>query len=794
MKYNALAAAALLALFPLAPNSARAQSASAPADDVTSLDAMVVTGSRGSSRTQFDTLVPVDVFSAEEIQAVESTDLNDVLAQLVPSFVVQRLPMADGLVFVRPASLRGLSPDHALVLVNGRRFHRTALLGSRGAQAPDLSQIPTAAIERIEVLRDGASAQYGSDAIAGVINIILSDDSGTELTAQLSEYAEGDGFAQQYGARHGIALGDYGHLSMFAEIARSDATSRTRQRADAIAFQQDHPELDVPDPVQRWGQPDLESVRGGFDARVPLTQTVALYGYALLGTSEGFSDFNWRNPDGTASVYSDTDVFPDWNASEIYPVGFSPRYGMEQEDLQTVVGLSGEFNPDFTWDVSASYGSNDIDFFLDNSINASLGPESPTGFWLGRLSQDELDFNADFVYAWAVDALPLPVNIAFGAEHRTETYGITAGDPASYAVGPGAVAGLAPNANGAPGFSTQQAGEWDQTSSAAYLDVEVPLTERWNVGAAARYEDYSEFGNSLDGKLSSRFEFNDHVALRGSISSGFRAPTPGQLYATSTTQGLDTNTLQVFTSGRLSPSDPIARMLGATPLTPEESRSVTAGLAWQSGNGFSGSIDLYDIEVTDRFSTSQSFQIPDGVPNPNQYTSVSFFTNDFDTTTRGIDIVATWRGSLGPGRLGTTLAWNYNKTEVDGGDTGVASNETQRVIFERRIPRQKATWTHTWEQGDWSLLGRVRHYGSWTDSSGNADGDIFQRFGAETLLDLAVSWRATEMLTLRAGADNVLDSYPDEATFQASRGLIYSRNAPYDTDGRNVYAQLRVAF
>jgi iron complex outermembrane receptor protein len=235
-------------------------------------------------------------------------------------------------------------------------------------------------------------------------------------------------------------------------------------------------------------------------------------------------------------------------------------------------------------------------------------------------------------------------------------------------------------------------------------------------------------------------------------------------------------------------------MLGAKPLTPEESRSVTAGLTWQSGNGFSGSVDLYDIEVTDRFSTSQSFQIPEGIPNPNQYTSVSFFTNDFDTTTRGIDVVASWRGNLGPGRLGTTLAWNYNKTEVDGGDTGVASNETQRVIFEGRIPRQKATWTNTWEQGDWSLLGRIRHYGSWTDSSGNAEGDIFQRFGAETFLDLAVSWRVNDTLTLRAGVDNVLDSYPDEATFQASRGLIYSRNAPYDTDGRNVYARLQVTF
>jgi len=785
-------------LFPLACTDARAATATAAGADAaaqpTTLDAMIVTGTRGSNRTQFDTLAPVDVFSQEEIQAVESTDLSDVLAQLVPSFVVQRLPMADGQVFVRPATLRGLSPDQTLVLVNGRRFHRSALLGSRGAQGPDLSQIPTSAIKRIEVLRDGASAQYGSDAIAGVINIILDDSIGSEFTLGASEYAEGDGSARRFGARTGVGLGQAGVLSLFLDYDTADATSRSRQRPDAIAFQNAHPELQVPDPVQRWGQPDLENRRLGFNLKLPFGQTAEAYAHGLYNSGEGVSDFNWRNPDGTASVYRPTAVFPGWDVRSLYPTGFSPKYGSDYDDLQLVAGVRGQFTPDLSWDVSGAYGRNRIEYTLDESINASLGPASPTAFYLGRLSQVEKNLNADFVYALPLAALPAPLNIAFGAEFREETYGVDAGDPASYAIGPGAAAGLAGNSNGAPGFGPDNAGRWSQRSHAAYVDVEAPVSARWNVGAAARYERFSSFGGTLDGKLSSRFEITPAFALRGSVSTGFRAPTPGQLYTTSTVQGLDTVTLQVFTSGRLSPNDPLARLLGARALKPEQSRTASLGLAWRNDAGLSGSVDLYDIKVTDRFSQSASFQIPAGVPNPMGYTSVSYFTNDFDTTTRGVDLVGSWVGDAGPGRLNLTLGWNYNRTQVDKGATSVATSQTQRVIFEERLPRQKGTVSANYDIGNWTVLGKLRHYGAWTDATGNATGDIFQRFGDIQFFDLAVAYRFNAGNSLRIGADNLFDRYPDEAVFQASRGLVYSRNAPYDTDGRNVYAEYRVAF
>lgn len=760
----------------------------------TNLDGMIVTGTRGSNRTQFDTLAPVDVFSQEEIQAIESTDLADILAQLVPSFVVQRMPMNDGQVFVRPATLRGLSPDQTLVLVNGRRFHRSALLGSRGAQGADLAQIPKSAIKRIEVLRDGASAQYGSDAIAGVINIILDDSVGTELTVGASEYAEGDGAGRSIGARTGFALGEYGNLSLFADYDHSDATSRSRQRPDAIAFQQAHPELKVPDPVQRWGQPELESKRIGFNLKSFLSETTELYAYGLYGKGDGVSDFNWRNPDGTASVYKTTAIFPGWNASELYPVGFSPKYGTDFDDLQLVFGARGHATENLSWDISGSFGRNRIEYTLGNSINASLGPASPTSFYLGRLSQEEKNLNADFVFSLPVSALDAPINIAFGSEFREETYGVDAGDPASYAIGSGASAGLAGNSNGAPGFSLDNAGRWSQRSYAAYVDVEVPVTARWSVGAATRYEHFSSFGQTVDGKLSSRFEITPDFAIRGSLSTGFRAPTPAQLYTTSTVQGLDTVTLQVFTSGRLSQTDPLAQLLGAKALKPEQSRTASLGLAWRNDAGFSGSVDLYDIKLTDRFSQSASFHIPASVANPMGYTSVNYFTNDFDTTTRGIDLVGSYVTALGAGRLNMTLGWNYNKTQVDKGATSVATSQTQRVIFEERLPRQKGTFSASYDIGNWTVLGKLRHYGAWTDSTGNATGDIFQRFGDMQFFDLALAYQINPNNSIRVGADNLFNSYPDEAVFQASRGLVYSRNAPYDTDGRNVYAEYRLKF
>ena len=774
-----------------------AQAQSTPSSERSSVapdaDEVIVTGTRERGRTQFETLAPVDVLSKALVRSSVSGDLNDSLAQLLPSFNIQRLPAADGQAFVRPATLRGLSADQTLVLVNGKRLHRSALLGTRGAQAPDLASIPSLAIKRVEVLRDGASAQYGSDAIAGVVNIILDDTAGMDAFGQFSQYYRGDGKEYQSGARGGVALGDRGAIVFTGQYDKSEATSRTRQRPDALAFQLANPGLVVPNPVQRWGQPDEERIRGALDMHYTLADAATLYAFGTVQQGEGLTDFNWRNPAGTASVYGASRAFPGFSFTSVYPVGFTPRFSTDFADLQLASGLRGELSDRLTYDLSASAGRSRIDYGLAESLNASLGPLSVTSFYLGRLTQREFNLNADLVYRLPVGGAE-PINVAFGGERRIERYIVGTGDPASYAIGPGAETGLAPNSNGFPGFGPAQAGSFRQRSYAGYVDLEWRPVTTLSLGAAGRYEDFSSFGDQFTYKLSARIEPVSGIAARATYSTGFRAPTPAQLNTRVVTQGLDTRTLQVFNQGRLAPTDPLAVSLGAKPLRPETSRNAAAGLVFQSGFGLGASIDLYQIDVDDRFSQSATIAIPATLPNPDRFTSISYFTNDFDTRTRGIDAVLTYARAWGPGRANLTLAYNYNRTRVRSGASAAIANDTQRRIFQERLPQHNATGTLGYDIGPVGLLVRGRYYGGWTDVTGNATGELFQRFDGIALFDAAVTYRMTSNLSIRAGAENVFNTYPDEATNQANRGLIYSRNAPYDTDGGQYYVRLGVTF
>ena len=756
-------------------------------------DDIVVTGTRERGRTQFDTLAPVDVLPQALVQSSVSSDLTTVLAQLLPSFNVQRLPAADGQAFVRPATLRGLSADQTLVLVNGKRYHRSALLGTRGAQAPDLASIPALSIKRIEVLRDGASAQYGSDAIAGVINIILDDQPGMEAYGQFSRYYAGDGNTYQSGARGGIALDDKGAIVFTGQFAHGEATSRTRQRPDALAFQAANPTLAVPNPVQRWGQPDEERISGAIDMHYDISDAAKVYAFGTVQQGEGLTDFNWRNPSNTGSVYNASSVFPGFSFRSIYPAGFTPRFGTQFADLQLVSGLRGDLSDALSYDLSASAGRSRIDYTIGETLNASLGPASPTSFYLGRLTQRETNLNADFVYRLPVGGIE-PLNIAFGGERRIERYAVGVGDPASYAIGAGAATGLAPNANGFPGFGPQQAGSFKQTSNAGYVDLTWHPITMLTLGTAGRYEDFSSFGDKFTYKFSGRIEPVQWLALRGTYSTGFRAPTPAQLNTRVVSQGLDTRTLQVFNQGRLAPTDPLAVALGAKPLRPETSRNISAGLVAQTHIGLGATIDLYQIDVDDRFSQSATIAIPAGFANPNRFTSISYFTNDFNTRTRGVDVVVSYARALGGGRASATLAYNYNHTTVRSGTSAAIANDTQRRIFQERLPQHNATGTLGYDIGPIGVILRGRYYGPWTDVTGNATGELFQRFGGIALFDASLTYRMTPNISIRGGAENLFDTYPAEATNQANRGLIYSRNAPYDTDGGRYYVRLGLSF
>ena len=773
-------------------------------DDQSVQETVIVTGTRGAPRTAFDSLAPVDVISDKAIDLTASDEVMDTLSQLVPSFNVKRLPMADGQVFVRPASLRSLSADHTLVLINGKRMHRSALLGSNGAQAPDLAQIPSYAIKQIEVLRDGASAQYGSDAIAGVINIILDDRPGTKAFAQAGQYYEGDGEQYRIGFQQGFEF-DNGFLNLSGEYTDAQPTSRSRQRADAIALQEAFPDLDVANPVQNWGQPERQAYRFALNSQYDFDNTQA-YVFSTYGFGNGVTDFNWRNPLST-SAFGDSAIDPDYDLSEIYPAGFAPRFGQDDNDFSLTGGVRSASDGAFSYDLSASYGRNQIEYFMYNSINASLGSASPTSFNIGTLTQKEFNLNADFVYLANLDFLAGDMSFAFGAERRNEEYEIGHGEYASYAVGPLAEEGFPSGSNGFPGFSPDQSGSSDQTSYAAYVDVEAPVTDRWTIGAAVRYEDFSEFGSDTTGKISTRYELTPGLAVRATASTGFRAPTPGQLFSERTSQGLDTTTLNIFTRGRYSPQGPIADVINQRadvairPLEPEESDNFTAGLAWNSNFGLTATLDLYQIDVTNRLSTSSSYNLTDAeraelatmnVPGAESITSVNFFQNDFDTRSKGLDLVMAYGVALGEGELNITGAYNYNKTEVTGGN--FADNTTAAGRFEKGLPQNTANLQANYTIGKWDMFGRMRYYGEWRDYSGNSDGDIFQDFGAMVLFDLGVTYEMNDNLSVRVGAENVFDQYPDEATYQASRGLIYSRNAPYDTDGGQYYIRLDLSF
>jgi iron complex outermembrane receptor protein len=767
-------------------------------------DDIIVTGTREQAQTTFTALSPISTFSSKTINSTVSSQLHETLAQLVPGFQVKKLPASDGPEFIRPASLDGLSPDMTLVMINGKRFHRSAFLNnSTGAQAADLAQIPTFAIDRLEVLRDGASAQYGTDAIAGVINIILDTKPGFSAYTQGSQYYHGDGAQGQFGGRAGFALKDGGHVVLTAEYQHSDATSRTIQRPDAIAFAAANPTINVPNPVQRWGNPTNTSLKFALDAAKPITDSIEAYTFGTYGSGHGWSDINWRNPSTNSNLFNTSPAYPGFNLNTVYPAGFTPSEGIKYTDLQAVGGVRSTGKGNFTWDLSGSYGVNSTNFYLNNSINASLGSDSPHDFYLGRQVQEEFNLNADGVYRLSTPLFAKPINIAFGAERRVETFDIRPGDLASYEVGPAASFGLAAGASGFPGFSPLQSGSWNQISYAGYVDVQVPLTAKWSADVALRDESYDSFGNTFNYKFATRYELTPSIAVRGSYSTGFKAPTPAQLNSTSTSQSLDSKTLLLFTSGRLSPINPVAEFFGGKALTPETSKTVSFGTIWKTGFGLSGSIDAYQIKVDNRFAVSPTYTITPaiqqqlvagGIAQAADYTSITFFTNDYDTRTRGIDLVMNYRHRVGPGQLDASLAYSYTQTKVTGGTLTSIANATQKILFEQGLPTNNATASLGYTLGKVSVLGRARYYGAWTDSSGNATGDVFQRFGAITLFDASVSYAFTPKVTLRIGAEDIFNTYPDKATNQANRGLLYSRNAPYDSNGGNYYGRVEVKF
>ena len=889
----------------MAAPGAGAEEARGEGADARVMEEIVTIGTRRRERAAVDTAVPVDVFGAEEISSVNSSDLIEAINAIVPSFAARRHPISDGASFIRPTHMRGLDTHHTLVLMNGKRRHRAALMqvGGFGGHGADIGVIPSIAIESMEVLRDGAAAQYGSDAIAGVINFNLKQaDSGAELRARAGRYGEGDGEELTLEGNVGLPLPNGGFLNFSGQYSDSAPTSRsqpydltiagsgqtpleaTRNRVtlggvtyygpDALTYryspvgeilQAALGSDGVPDdldpryadnfaevggnrklrgPAQIWGQPDRRQLLAAANASLPLSDGLELHGFATWGAKDQSGGFFYRRP-GISQLLpvrlADGSIHDP--RARLYPAGFTPQFSGDVTDYAITAGLSGSAWRDLSFDFSAGYGFDRIAYRIENTLNPSLGPDTPTRFRPGALANDELAVNADFVWPWDA-GLASPVNVAFGFEYRNEGYRIEAGDPRSYEVGPFGVpdpfnleitqaevdadpdddliavecripgleavgalcrAGDPVNnavpigSNGFPGYPPGFASRRSRGSYAAYVDLEAEVTDRWLVEVAGRYEDFQDFGSVAIWKVAARFRLSDGINLRGSAGSGFRAPTPGQISTTVVSTRIDANGIP-RSEGIFPPEHPAAGLFGAGPLGPEHSHSFTLGLAARPFSGFGLTLDYYQVRLDDRIVMSSQFTVDSsqaarlitlGVPGANDIARVRFFTNDVATETSGVDLVATAEFDWRLGATSVQAAFNFNRTKFT--DTGKFVDDETRHDIEEGSPAVRGALTLRQGWGPADVLLRARYFGEYSNAS-TATLEQVQKFGREVLLDLEAAFTLGERYTLRIGAENILDNYPDPGEFEACCGRIYRSDSIMPWQGRLFYAQLGISF
>ncbi len=792
------------------------------------LEEVVVTGTRRAGQSAEESMRPIDIVSAETLSSQGASNLNDALRTAVPSLNVQKFVAQDGSAFIRPFSLRGLPPDQTLVLVNGKRRHRAALVQitnqplAAGAQGPDLAMIPSIAVEQIEVLRDGAAAQYGSDAIAGVINFRLKRDSqGSTVVTRFGSYMDGGGDDLSLQANVGLPLTADGFFNFSFEYVDSDPTSRGTQRPDAQGLI-DGGNNAVPVPAQRWGNVAAEAVRAFFNAEVQATDSVTAYAFGNYGDSSGDTEFFYRNPVTRTDIFRSVPLTnqpggPRFNFNQWFPGGFTPLFGTSIVDSSLTLGARGEWSNGLQFDFSGSRGRSELEYRISNTVNPSLGPESPTSFRPGTIQQLETNFNADFVFALPVAALASPLNVAFGAEWRQEEFEIRPGDEASWIAGPfarvqdpdtGNFIGLAVGSSGFPGYVPASSGTWTRSNAAAYLDLEADVTERLTLGAAARFEDFSDFGNTFNWKVSGRLEVTDWLAIRASANTGFRAPTPGQGNISDVATNIDLVTGGLLLTATRPPYDPISRFYGAQPLTEEESSNYAAGLVFRFPGDWMLTADFFRIEVENRIALTSRIPITAGDRaamlaqgiDPGDYQTVRFFGNFFDSETEGVDVILSKAFDLGEGSsLLLNAGVNYTSSEISDVKDARAVNREREIEIKEFNPDLRGSLSLDYSRGPWGAVLRASYYGEWTDAVANATptaSSFDQTFGAEWLLDVELRYAVNDTWTLAVGADNVLNEYPDKDARpgQQSSGIVYPQFSPFGFSGGFWYGRVTARF
>ena len=860
-----------------APQAAFAQTTAAPADDAAAAQSIVVIGTRRTDRTVADSASPIDVISAADLSTQPTANLLDSVRNLVPSFFVGQNSISDASTFVRAPSLRGLPGDQLLVMLNGKRYNRSALVQvynggdtglSFGSQGPDISAIPAIAIKGLEVLRDGATAQYGSDAIAGVLNYGLRDNAGFELVGRYGQFYAGDGESYQVAANAGLKS-DRGFINVSGEYNNDGRTSRGVTRPIAARFAAENPSLAdkipfAPLPAQIWGNSPSEGWKAVVNAAYEVTDNSKIYAFGNFAHSRAEQSFNYRSSyvgsssfefdDGTGSLKTgtlggngafqapyyqtqcpagnptcpagayvkDTNVF---NLSSIYPGGFTPIFVGKTDQAIGTVGWKGKTDGGFTYDLSASLSRNSLDLSMYNSISPSFGAASQTSFEFGKLIQKEFDANLDLTYA--LDAgLASPITFSGGAEFRRESYTSTEGDFQSYGAGPYAVAhdlytetapgvfaatgettrAFAPAASGYGGTSPKYAGTNHQNSYGFYIGAEADVTKELTLGAAGRYENYDSFGGRFVYKFNGIYHVTDAFALRGTVGSGFHAPTPGQNNtAVLTTNFLQGNSVQV---GTFPVTSDVAQFFGAKALKPEKSTNFGFGFVFQPSSALTLTVDAYQIKVTDRIFISKAFEVSAAniaelpeLASVGVGGNVQFFTNSLDIRTRGVDVVGSYRSDLAGGKLNLTLAYNHNRNKVTKFDAATLG-AAQKSDAENLAPKHRLNLQANWSLGDFSIGAAGRYFGKWRVESDYPG----QEFGAKVTADLDVSYSFMENFKLTVGGNNIFNTKPDRIKASTSNpvytltnstadGQIYPRNGgPFGFNGGFWYVRASVKY
>ena len=776
----------------LAPAIAVAQEAGPAETQAPTLDQVIITGTRVVDRTVAESTAPIDVITPEALQATGTPELATALARALPSLSFPRPAITDGTDAVRPAQLRGLAPDQVLVLVNGKRRHTTALINlnnsqGRGSSPVDLNAIPIAAIERVEVLRDGASAQYGSDAIAGVINIVLrGGGSDGEYSLRYGQYSAGDGKGYQLNSHSGYEFNDG---RTFARIASQTLDSDQTDRARPFLGTPGAATPPLGRVVQRYGDPEIEQDAIALNLGHSIGEVADLYAFGTASNRKALSNGFFR-PAGDAR-----------NVPAIYPAGFLPNIFNVSKDRALVVGAEGDV-AGWSWDASGNYGYNRLDFEVLNSLNRSLGAASQRNFYVGSLEVTQAVANVDASRAFDVGFSDYPLTVALGAEYRREKFNQSPGELASYVDGDGPV-NTPPGSQVFPGFRPEDAGQHARNSAAVYAELDTDFTDALSGSVAVRHEDYSDFGSATSGKLAARYAFGDAVALRATASTGFRAPSLQQQFFQSTaTNFIGGVPFEVRT---FAVDNPVGIALGAEPLKAEESRNLGLGLVLTPAPGLYVTVDAYQVDIDDRIILSENligaavttFLTARGFPG---VTGGRYFTNAVDTRTRGIDIVGTYAFEQAwGGRLDLTAGYNHNRTDIQRiapnppalSQNGLALQRIGRVEqgrITRGTPRDKTLLSAAWAGERWRFnLGATR-FGEFTVLNANPIQD--QTFGPQWTVDLAATFTRNRW-SFTVGGDNVLDSYPDEVIFANSTSgqIPYSAASPGGFNGAYGYVQ-----